>query len=155
MCQRRLYHGVMAAMRVRGDGGSGFVVGAVMFASLFPGLLALRVFGDMHPVAILTLSLGGVLALLSPIPVFVAARLARQSIELVDGRLRVANHETTVETSVEQLEGLMLFDGRLSWAVVAFKIKGEWVHVDPRGLEREGVARIFAAIREARPDLAA
>jgi len=130
------------------------VVGAVMFASLFPGLLALRVFGDMHPVAILTLSLGGVLALLSPIPVVVAARLARQSIELVDGRLRVANHETAVEIGVDQLEGVMLLDGRLAWAVVAFKIKGEWVHVDPRGLDRDAVAKLVAAIREARPDLA-
>src|SRR5688572_7623685 len=82
---------MVEALRVRGDGRSGFVVGACMFAAVIPGLALYQLLGDRSFVGILAAALGGVLALLSPIPVVVAWRLAHQSVDLVEGRLRVAN----------------------------------------------------------------
>lgn len=142
-----------AGLEVRGDGGSGFKAAAWMFAAVIPGLALYQLLGERSFVGIMAACFAGVLGLLSPIPLVVGWRLAQSSVTLRDGRLRVTNSRRAVEIGIAELENVMMFQGTRGPAILGFQIAGEWVQVDPRGLDPAGVDALMAAIRTARPDL--
>jgi hypothetical protein len=146
---------MQTAIRLKGDGVLAAKVGAGMLGPLLPALALLDWLGDRSFVAILAVSFSGVCAVLAPIPLVVAARLSRRRLELADGRLRVVSHKRALDVEIAALEGFHTLDLGDGWALLAFKVRGEWTFEDPRIFDKAGVNALIEALRAARPDLAA
>ena len=145
-----------APIRVKGSGLLAAKVGAGMLGPLFPALALYQWLGDRSFVAIMAVSLGGVLAVLAPIPFVVGWRLSQRRLELVDGRLLVASHRRVIDIGVDELEGLLTPDLGNGWTGLVFKVRGAWEFEDPRVLDdRDTVNALIAAVRAARPELTA
>lgn len=141
-------------VRVQGDGSLGIKVGLGMLLCLLPGLGLYSVFGERHFLGIFGACMGGLLALLAPIPLVVGARLSRHSIALApDGTLRVTTDKRSAVFRLDALEALILAEGARGPTVLAFKTRDELLFVDPRGFEPAAFARVIAAIRAAKPTL--